>query len=35
MKMWKWEEAFGAMVWIFQDGNLGAFGTTSTGCWNK
>ena len=23
--------AFGAMVWIFQDGNLGAFGTTSTG----
>ncbi|MGI9161465.1 MAG: MMPL family transporter [Mycobacterium sp.] len=23
--------AFGALVWIFQDGNLGAFGTTSTG----
>jgi RND superfamily putative drug exporter len=23
--------AFGAMVWIFQDGNLGALGTTSTG----
>jgi RND superfamily putative drug exporter len=23
--------AFGAMVWIFQDGHLGAFGTTSTG----
>jgi RND superfamily putative drug exporter len=22
---------FGAMVWIFQDGHLGAFGTTSTG----
>jgi RND superfamily putative drug exporter len=23
--------AFGAMVWIFQDGHLGALGTTSTG----
>lgn len=23
--------AFGAMVWIFQDGNLGALGTTATG----
>ncbi|MDT5131269.1 MAG: putative drug exporter of the superfamily [Mycobacterium sp.] len=23
--------AFGALVWIFQDGHLGAFGTTSTG----
>jgi RND superfamily putative drug exporter len=23
--------AFGAMVWIFQDGRLGALGTTSTG----
>ena len=23
--------AFGAMVWIFQDGHLGAFGTTPTG----
>jgi RND superfamily putative drug exporter len=23
--------AFGALVWIFQDGNLGALGTTSTG----
>ncbi|WP_152665528.1 MMPL family transporter, partial [Mycobacterium sp. UM_Kg1] len=23
--------AFGALVWIFQDGNLGAFGTTPTG----
>ncbi|HTY28680.1 MAG TPA: MMPL family transporter, partial [Mycobacterium sp.] len=23
--------AFGAMVWIFQDGHFGAFGTTSTG----
>jgi RND superfamily putative drug exporter len=23
--------AFGAMVWIFQDGNLGAFGTTPSG----
>ncbi|WP_373235150.1 MMPL family transporter [Mycobacterium marinum] len=23
--------AFGAMVWIFQDGHLGAFGTTATG----
>lgn len=23
--------AFGSLVWIFQDGNLGAFGTTSTG----
>jgi RND superfamily putative drug exporter len=23
--------AFGAIVWIFQDGHLGAFGTTSTG----
>jgi RND superfamily putative drug exporter len=23
--------AFGAIVWIFQDGNLGAFGTTPTG----
>jgi RND superfamily putative drug exporter len=23
--------AFGAMVWIFQDGNFGAFGTTPTG----
>jgi RND superfamily putative drug exporter len=22
---------FGAMVWVFQDGNLGALGTTSTG----
>jgi putative drug exporter of the RND superfamily len=23
--------AFGALVWIFQDGNLGGFGTTATG----
>ena len=23
--------AFGALVWIFQDGHLGALGTTSTG----
>ena len=23
--------AFGALVWIFQDGHLGAFGTTATG----
>ncbi len=23
--------AFGAMVWIFQDGHLGGFGTTTTG----
>ena len=23
--------AFGALVWIFQDGHLGAFGTTPTG----
>jgi RND superfamily putative drug exporter len=22
---------FGALVWIFQDGHLGAFGTTATG----
>ena len=25
--------AFGAMVWIFQDGHLGALGTTPTGTW--
>ena len=23
--------SFGALVWVFQDGNLGAFGTTATG----
>ena len=23
--------AFGALVWIFQDGHLGALGTTATG----
>ena len=25
--------AFGALVWIFQEGHLGAFGTTPTGTW--